>query len=236
MRDVAHTSSVATRGWIDSAAHTHRRCALVHEGLQTLEALVRTGSVEAAGRELALQHSTVSRRIAALEVERLPRAEVEWPGVMSPQAAPGVVVVSLRTAGRALVKIPPETSVPRIAGLDSRAGGMRLDLAGARAGPVRDAATRFAARGPRVCAVAAVVALVERWSALRPRVPAGVHGPVRAGCRTVGVLGAVETARVPEHVWRQGVRNARRRDGRRSRRRRRVLAARRDQDDYHDAS
>lgn len=37
------------------------------EDLQTLEALVRTGSVEAAGRELALQHSTVSRRIAALE-------------------------------------------------------------------------------------------------------------------------------------------------------------------------
>lgn len=37
------------------------------EDLQTLEALVRTGSVEAAGRELALRHSTVSRRIAALE-------------------------------------------------------------------------------------------------------------------------------------------------------------------------
>jgi len=37
------------------------------EDLQTLEALVRTGSVEAAGRELALQHSTVSRRITALE-------------------------------------------------------------------------------------------------------------------------------------------------------------------------
>ncbi|MBX3129346.1 MAG: LysR family transcriptional regulator [Polyangiaceae bacterium] len=35
------------------------------EDLHTLEALVRTGSVEAAGRELALQHSTVSRRIAA---------------------------------------------------------------------------------------------------------------------------------------------------------------------------
>ena len=37
------------------------------EDMQTLEVLVRTGSVEAAGRELALQHSTVSRRIAALE-------------------------------------------------------------------------------------------------------------------------------------------------------------------------
>jgi DNA-binding transcriptional LysR family regulator len=37
------------------------------EDLQTLEALVRTGSVEAAGRELELRHSTVSRRIAALE-------------------------------------------------------------------------------------------------------------------------------------------------------------------------
>ncbi|MCC6807061.1 MAG: LysR family transcriptional regulator [Deltaproteobacteria bacterium] len=37
------------------------------EDLQTLEALVRTGSVEAAGRELTLRHSTVSRRIAALE-------------------------------------------------------------------------------------------------------------------------------------------------------------------------
>jgi DNA-binding transcriptional LysR family regulator len=37
------------------------------DDLQTLEALVRTGSVEAAGRELELRHSTVSRRIAALE-------------------------------------------------------------------------------------------------------------------------------------------------------------------------
>ena len=37
------------------------------EDLQTLEALVRTGSVEAAGRELGLRHSTVSRRISALE-------------------------------------------------------------------------------------------------------------------------------------------------------------------------
>lgn len=36
--------------------------------IQTIEALVRTGSVEAAGRELTLRHSTVSRRIAALEV------------------------------------------------------------------------------------------------------------------------------------------------------------------------
>lgn len=40
------------------------------DDLQTLEALVRTGSVAAAGRELALRHSTISRRIAALE-ERL---------------------------------------------------------------------------------------------------------------------------------------------------------------------
>ncbi len=37
------------------------------EDLQTLEALVRTGSVEAAGRELGLRHSTVSRRVSALE-------------------------------------------------------------------------------------------------------------------------------------------------------------------------
>jgi DNA-binding transcriptional LysR family regulator len=37
------------------------------EDLQTLEALVRTGSVEAAGKELELRHSTVSRRIAGLE-------------------------------------------------------------------------------------------------------------------------------------------------------------------------
>lgn len=37
------------------------------EDLQTLEALVRTRSVEAAGRELALRHSSVSRRIATLE-------------------------------------------------------------------------------------------------------------------------------------------------------------------------
>lgn len=37
------------------------------EDLQTLEALVRTGSVEAAGKELELRHSTVSRRVAALE-------------------------------------------------------------------------------------------------------------------------------------------------------------------------
>ncbi|MBX3129351.1 MAG: LysR family transcriptional regulator [Polyangiaceae bacterium] len=37
------------------------------EDLQTLEALVRRGSVEAAGRELGLRHSTVSRRISALE-------------------------------------------------------------------------------------------------------------------------------------------------------------------------
>ena len=37
------------------------------DDLQTLEALVRTGSVEAAGRELSLRHSTVSRRIAGLE-------------------------------------------------------------------------------------------------------------------------------------------------------------------------
>lgn len=37
------------------------------EDLQTLEALVRTRSVEAAGRELELRHSSVSRRIAALE-------------------------------------------------------------------------------------------------------------------------------------------------------------------------
>ncbi|NTX66092.1 LysR family transcriptional regulator [Myxococcus sp. CA051A] len=35
--------------------------------LQTIEALVRTGSVEAAGRELSLRHSSVSRRVAALE-------------------------------------------------------------------------------------------------------------------------------------------------------------------------
>lgn len=35
--------------------------------IQTLEALVRTGSVEAAGHELSLRHSSVSRRIAALE-------------------------------------------------------------------------------------------------------------------------------------------------------------------------
>ncbi|WP_426747777.1 LysR family transcriptional regulator [Myxococcus faecalis] len=35
--------------------------------IQTLEALVRTGSIEAAGRELSLRHSSVSRRIAALE-------------------------------------------------------------------------------------------------------------------------------------------------------------------------
>lgn len=35
--------------------------------IQTIEALVRTGSVEAAGRELSLRHSSVSRRIAALE-------------------------------------------------------------------------------------------------------------------------------------------------------------------------
>lgn len=40
------------------------------EDLQTLEALVRTRSVQAAGRELALRHSTVSRRVAGLE-ERL---------------------------------------------------------------------------------------------------------------------------------------------------------------------
>lgn len=39
------------------------------DDLQTLEALVRTGSVEAAGRELARRHSTVSRRIAALEAD-----------------------------------------------------------------------------------------------------------------------------------------------------------------------
>ncbi len=38
--------------------------------LQTIEALVRTRSVEGAGRELSLRHSSVSRRIAALE-ERL---------------------------------------------------------------------------------------------------------------------------------------------------------------------
>jgi DNA-binding transcriptional LysR family regulator len=37
------------------------------EDLQTLEALVRTGSVEAAGRELSLRHSTISRRVVALE-------------------------------------------------------------------------------------------------------------------------------------------------------------------------
>ncbi|MCP3098481.1 LysR family transcriptional regulator [Myxococcus sp. K15C18031901] len=37
------------------------------DDLQTIEALVRTGSVEAAGRELSLRHSSVSRRIAALE-------------------------------------------------------------------------------------------------------------------------------------------------------------------------
>lgn len=37
------------------------------DDLQTIEALVRTGSVEAAGRELSLRHSTVSRRVAALE-------------------------------------------------------------------------------------------------------------------------------------------------------------------------
>ena len=37
------------------------------EDLQTLEALVRTGGVEAAGRALGLQHTTVSRRISALE-------------------------------------------------------------------------------------------------------------------------------------------------------------------------
>ncbi|MFO0726420.1 MAG: LysR family transcriptional regulator [Myxococcota bacterium] len=35
--------------------------------IQTIEALVRAGSVEAAGRELSLRHSSVSRRIAALE-------------------------------------------------------------------------------------------------------------------------------------------------------------------------
>lgn len=35
--------------------------------IQTLEALVRTGSVEAAGRELSLRHSSVSRRVAAME-------------------------------------------------------------------------------------------------------------------------------------------------------------------------
>ncbi|WP_237078162.1 LysR family transcriptional regulator [Myxococcus xanthus] len=35
--------------------------------IQTIEALVRTGSVEAAGRELLLRHSSVSRRIAGLE-------------------------------------------------------------------------------------------------------------------------------------------------------------------------
>ncbi|GHG90919.1 LysR family transcriptional regulator [Comamonas sp. JC664] len=37
------------------------------DDLQTVEALVRTGSVEATGRELSLRHSSVSRRIAALE-------------------------------------------------------------------------------------------------------------------------------------------------------------------------
>lgn len=40
------------------------------EQLQTLEAIVRTGSVEGAARELGLRHSSVSRRVAAME-ERL---------------------------------------------------------------------------------------------------------------------------------------------------------------------
>lgn len=35
--------------------------------LQTIEALVRTGSVEAAGKELSLRHSSVSRRVTAIE-------------------------------------------------------------------------------------------------------------------------------------------------------------------------
>lgn len=38
------------------------------DDLQTVEAVVRLGNVEAAARELALRHSSVSRRITALEV------------------------------------------------------------------------------------------------------------------------------------------------------------------------
>lgn len=37
--------------------------------LQTLEALVRTGSIEAAAKELGLRHSSISRRVAAMEAE-----------------------------------------------------------------------------------------------------------------------------------------------------------------------
>lgn len=40
---------------------------ILWDEIQTIEVLVRTGSVEAAGRELALRHSSVSRRIASLE-------------------------------------------------------------------------------------------------------------------------------------------------------------------------
>lgn len=39
------------------------------ETLETLEALVRAGSLEAAARELGIKHSSVSRRIAAMERE-----------------------------------------------------------------------------------------------------------------------------------------------------------------------
>jgi DNA-binding transcriptional LysR family regulator len=38
-------------------------------GLQTIEALVRTGSIQAAASELGLRHSSVSRRVDALERE-----------------------------------------------------------------------------------------------------------------------------------------------------------------------
>src|SRR4051794_32019971 len=55
---------------LDDSARAHGPCACMHiawEDIQTVEALVRTGTVVAAAQELGLRHSSVSRRIDALE-------------------------------------------------------------------------------------------------------------------------------------------------------------------------
>lgn len=55
---------------VDEPSGTHRVCASMHidwSGLQTVEALVRVGGVQAAAAELGLRHTTVSRRVEALE-------------------------------------------------------------------------------------------------------------------------------------------------------------------------
>lgn len=81
--------------------------------LQTVEALVRTRSVEAAGRELALRHTSVSRRIAALE-EQLAAALF----ARGPRLVPTALAIQIAERARAMRKVADE--IQEIVGTERR--------------------------------------------------------------------------------------------------------------------